>query len=101
MTVAPPDVTPDELLARARALRPLLTERAAETEALRRPPEDVHQAVDDAGFYRLLMPRRYGGLPERTYPFHERDILVTACDASACIARRIHPRRSKARHQGG
>jgi 3-hydroxy-9,10-secoandrosta-1,3,5(10)-triene-9,17-dione monooxygenase len=62
MTIATPDVTPDELLERARALRPLLTERAAETEALRRPPEDLHQAVDDAGFYRLLMPRRYGGI---------------------------------------
>jgi 3-hydroxy-9,10-secoandrosta-1,3,5(10)-triene-9,17-dione monooxygenase len=62
MTIATPEVTPDELLERARALRPLLTERAAETEALRRPPEDLHQAVDDAGFYRLLMPRRYGGI---------------------------------------
>jgi 3-hydroxy-9,10-secoandrosta-1,3,5(10)-triene-9,17-dione monooxygenase len=56
------DVTPDELLERARALRPLLTERAAETEALRKPPPDVHRAVDEAGFYRLLMPRRYGGI---------------------------------------
>ena len=62
MTIATPEVTPDELLERARALRPLLTERAAETEALRRPPEDLHQTVDDAGFYRLLMPRRYGGI---------------------------------------
>ena len=62
MTIAAPDVTPDELLRRARALRPLLTERAAETQALRRPPEDLHRAVDEAGFYRLLMPRRYGGI---------------------------------------
>jgi hypothetical protein len=26
-------------------------------------------------------PRRYDGLPELTYPFHDRDILVTACGA--------------------
>ena len=27
----------------------------------------------------VASPRRYGGLPELTYPFHDRDILVTAC----------------------
>jgi hypothetical protein len=32
-------------------------------------------------------PRRYDGLPELAYPFHDRDILVTACGGSACIAR--------------
>jgi 3-hydroxy-9,10-secoandrosta-1,3,5(10)-triene-9,17-dione monooxygenase len=63
MTLSPTtSVPPSELLERARALRPLLAERAAETEALRRPPEDVHRAVDGAGFYRLLMPSRYGGI---------------------------------------
>jgi len=61
MTIAG-EVSAAELLDRARRLRPLLQERAAETEQLRRPPEDVHRAVDEAGFYRLLMPRRYGGL---------------------------------------
>ena len=24
-------------------------------------------------------PRRYDGLPELSYPFHDRDVLVTAC----------------------
>jgi 3-hydroxy-9,10-secoandrosta-1,3,5(10)-triene-9,17-dione monooxygenase len=63
MTITPTtDTTPAALLARARTLRPLLTDRAAETEALRKPPPDVFHAADEAGFFRLLMPRRYGGI---------------------------------------
>lgn len=55
-------VTPEELLERARALRPLVEERAAETEQLTRISEQLHRRFDEAGFYRMLMPRRYGGL---------------------------------------
>ena len=32
-------------------------------------------------------PRRYDGLPELTYPFHDRDILVTAC-GRLCLHRK-------------
>jgi len=35
----------------------------------------------------LASPRRYGGLPELTYPFHDRDILVTAC-GRLCLHRK-------------
>jgi 3-hydroxy-9,10-secoandrosta-1,3,5(10)-triene-9,17-dione monooxygenase len=52
----------DELIARAIALRPLLIERMAETAALRRPAQDVQDEFVRAGFYRMLVPRRYGGL---------------------------------------
>ena len=31
--------------------------------------------------------RRYDGLPELTYPFHDRDILVTAC-GRLCLHRK-------------
>ena len=40
---------------------PLLRERAAETDANRRSP-DAFRALDDAGFFHILKPRRYGGL---------------------------------------
>ena len=53
--------TPKDLLARAEALRPALIERQAETERLARYPEATHRDFLDAGFYRLLTPRRYGG----------------------------------------
>jgi 3-hydroxy-9,10-secoandrosta-1,3,5(10)-triene-9,17-dione monooxygenase len=53
---------PRELLDRAIALRPLLVEQAAETEARRYYSDEIHRAFDDAGFYRSLIPHRYGGL---------------------------------------
>jgi transposase InsO family protein len=44
------------------------TERPHEALAMKRPAE----------LYRAS-PRRYEGLPDLVYPFHDRDILVTAC----------------------
>src|SRR6201982_459854 len=35
-------------------------------------------------------PRRYDGLPELTYPFHDRDILVTACGRICLHRKRIN-----------
>src|SRR6266853_4246733 len=35
-------------------------------------------------------PRRYDGLPELTYPFHDRDILVTACGRLCLHSKRIN-----------
>ncbi|HEX7781601.1 MAG TPA: acyl-CoA dehydrogenase family protein [Sphingobium sp.] len=51
----------DELLERARALRPMLMERAGETEAERRVSAEVTQLMVDAGLYRLGQPKRFGG----------------------------------------
>lgn len=39
-------------------------------------------------------PRRYDGLPELTYPFHDRDILVTACSRNRFIVHGHSPLRS-------
>lgn len=55
-------VSQAEMVARARALRPMFEEHRAATTRLRHPPAVVHEAIEKAGFYRLLMPRRYGGL---------------------------------------
>jgi alkylation response protein AidB-like acyl-CoA dehydrogenase len=54
-----------ELIAKARALAPLLRERAAEAERLRRLPDPTQAAFREAGFYRILQPARYGGLEAR------------------------------------
>jgi 3-hydroxy-9,10-secoandrosta-1,3,5(10)-triene-9,17-dione monooxygenase len=56
------DPTPDELVARADALRPRLLEEQAATEARSRYSEEMHETFREAGFYRILVPRRYGGL---------------------------------------
>ena len=65
MTIAPDvksqDVTTEELLERARALRPIFSEKIEETERLTHIPEDLHERLQEAGFYQLLTPRRYGG----------------------------------------
>src|SRR5215467_4904592 len=61
--IAPPEpgLTAAELLARAEALRPVLRERQAATEAAGRLLDETHSAFVDAGFYRALQPRRFGG----------------------------------------
>lgn len=59
----------EQLLDHARRLRPLVTEQAAETEARTYYSEELHEAFRAAGFYRMLVPRRFGGLEVglRTY----------------------------------
>jgi 3-hydroxy-9,10-secoandrosta-1,3,5(10)-triene-9,17-dione monooxygenase len=51
----------DGLLARAVALIPVLRERAAPTEALRRLPEETERDLHAASLFRVLQPRRVGG----------------------------------------
>lgn len=46
----------------ARALMPLLRERADEIEANRRLPRDLAEHFSRVGFYRMLVPADYGGL---------------------------------------
>jgi len=58
---AEPTPNARELIDRAIALRPLLIEHAADTEQRRYPSEEIHNAFVEAGLYRSLIPRRYGG----------------------------------------
>ena len=51
--------------------------------------ERPHEALDmkcPAQLY-TASPRRYDGLPELSYPFHDRDVLVTAC-GRLCLHRK-------------
>jgi 3-hydroxy-9,10-secoandrosta-1,3,5(10)-triene-9,17-dione monooxygenase len=78
------------LVERAIALRPTLAERAAETERLTYYSEETHRDFLDAGFYRMLVPKRFGGL-ELDLPIFLRVILeLAAGDMSAawclCLA---------------
>jgi 3-hydroxy-9,10-secoandrosta-1,3,5(10)-triene-9,17-dione monooxygenase len=56
-----PELTQSEIIARAAALRPLLLDRQLETEELTYYPAEVHEEFRKAGFYRMLIPRRFGG----------------------------------------
>ena len=55
----PPDFA--ELLARAEALVPLLRDRAARAEELRRLPDETIDDLHRAGLFRILQPQRVGG----------------------------------------
>lgn len=50
-----------EMLARARDLAPVLAERAAETEKLRRVPDATLRDLHETGLFRILQPRSIGG----------------------------------------
>src|SRR5450755_1044593 len=55
-------LTAAEMVARADAFRPRLLEEQAATEARGYYSLELHEEFREAGFYRLLTPRRYGGL---------------------------------------
>jgi 3-hydroxy-9,10-secoandrosta-1,3,5(10)-triene-9,17-dione monooxygenase len=55
-------VTPEGLVARAEAIAPGLVPMQAETEARTFYSQATHEAFKEAGFYRILTPKRYGGL---------------------------------------
>ncbi|MFD3688135.1 acyl-CoA dehydrogenase family protein [Nocardiopsis sp. NPDC058631] len=57
-----PAPTRREVLARAEAMVPRLVAAQAETERLTHYSQETHEAFTEAGFYRLLVPRRFGGL---------------------------------------
>src|SRR5262249_1927735 len=51
----------EEFVRRAADLRPLLEQNAARTEAERRIPQEIIEALEDAGLFELMVPRRFGG----------------------------------------
>ena len=55
------ETTPDELVARAAALKPVLRERQRETERNRRVPDETVTDLKAAGLYKVQQPARYGG----------------------------------------
>lgn len=56
-----PELTPAQVVARAAAIAPTLVDRQVETERRTYYAEDTHEEFRQAGFYRILVPRRYGG----------------------------------------
>lgn len=54
-------MTPEEYLQRVRALIPAIRERARPAERLRRLPDETFAEFQEAGLFRCLQPKRYGG----------------------------------------
>jgi 3-hydroxy-9,10-secoandrosta-1,3,5(10)-triene-9,17-dione monooxygenase len=59
--VPEPDLTPEALVGRARALREHLRDEQAATEERGAYSPETHEMFREAGFYRTLLPRRFGG----------------------------------------
>jgi 3-hydroxy-9,10-secoandrosta-1,3,5(10)-triene-9,17-dione monooxygenase len=79
-------VTAAELLARAVALQPALAERAQEADQLRRVPDATIAAFQDAGFFRILQPSRWGGLELDPQAFFDVQVTIgAACPSSAWV----------------
>jgi 3-hydroxy-9,10-secoandrosta-1,3,5(10)-triene-9,17-dione monooxygenase len=56
-----PDLTPEALIARAKALRPKLIAQQDVNDAAGTYSADLHEDFVRAGFYRTLQPRHFGG----------------------------------------
>ena len=54
-------MTPDEVLGRVRELLPGVRARAPLAETLRRLPDETFAEFQEAGLFRALQPKRYGG----------------------------------------
>ena len=54
-------VTADDLVARAAAMREVLRARQSQCEAQGRLPDETNREYIEAGFFRVLQPRRFGG----------------------------------------
>jgi alkylation response protein AidB-like acyl-CoA dehydrogenase len=72
-----------ELVARARALQPLLREHAARTDADRRVPAECIDALGEAGLFKVSTPRRYGGYASTLRAMLDVSAAVAEGDGSA------------------
>jgi 3-hydroxy-9,10-secoandrosta-1,3,5(10)-triene-9,17-dione monooxygenase len=85
-----PIPTPGEIIARAEAMRPRLVERQAETELRTYYSQETHEEFLEAGFYRMLVPKRFRGY-ELDLPTFWRVVIAIArgCPSTAwclCLA---------------
>jgi 3-hydroxy-9,10-secoandrosta-1,3,5(10)-triene-9,17-dione monooxygenase len=82
-----PTPSADELVTRAAAMIPALRQRAAAAEAQRRVGQESAREFRDAGFFRVLQPKRYGGY-ETPFGTHMRIAaeLGRGCASSAWVA---------------
>jgi 3-hydroxy-9,10-secoandrosta-1,3,5(10)-triene-9,17-dione monooxygenase len=76
----------DELLAHARALVPVLRERAPRAEELRRLPDETIADLHASGLFRVLQPARVGGseLPFRAL-FELTAVIAEGCGSTAWV----------------
>src|SRR3546814_19071621 len=72
-------------LQRARDMVPVLASRAKKAEELRMVPAETVQEMQEAGFFRVLQPKRYGGYEMDPQVFY--DVGMTL--AEGCMSTEI------------
>lgn len=83
-TAAQDDVpSPEALLARVRALGPLIQAQARDADRTRRLTGEVVEAMKEAGLFRILQPRRWGGYELDLATFYRVQLEVSKFDMSA------------------
>jgi alkylation response protein AidB-like acyl-CoA dehydrogenase len=79
--------TREDLIATARALFPMIRAEAEAAEKARRIPVRVFRALRAAGFFRILLPRRYGGYEfEPAVATRVAMELAAACGSTGWVA---------------
>src|SRR5438067_8596686 len=81
-------------LTRIDALLPDVCARAAETEQLRRIPDDIIRALTEVGVFRAMQPRQWGGLELDHAIFYEGMVrIASACASTGWVASvvGVHP----------
>jgi 3-hydroxy-9,10-secoandrosta-1,3,5(10)-triene-9,17-dione monooxygenase len=79
-------MTPDEYLERVRSLLPAVRERIPHAEKLRRFPDESFKDFQEAGLFRCMQPKRYGGYELDPAIFYQAVMEVGAvCGSSAWI----------------
>jgi len=80
---AAPAPTSAELIARARNFIPKLIECSAETDRDRRVPHRVVDEMREAGLFRALQPKRWGGYETDVGTYYEIEMALAEGDMSA------------------
>jgi 3-hydroxy-9,10-secoandrosta-1,3,5(10)-triene-9,17-dione monooxygenase len=78
--VPEPDLTPEAVIARARALIPAIRDQQDEAERLGHHTAELDRQFIAAGFYRILQPRRFGGYEFGLPTFWQVMLAVSAGD---------------------
>jgi len=80
------EITADVLIQRAQDMIPFLEERAAQAQAERKVPEETVAKMQEAGLFRVLQPKRWGGYEMDPQVFFEIQMaLAEGCMSTAWI----------------
>lgn len=80
---APEGMTPKKLIEKAIELRPLLREEQAATEERGYYSTEIRDQLNDAGFYAVIQPKKYGGLESSLTDYFQLIVELAKGDPSA------------------